>query len=99
MEKQILSFIKKRFPDEADWLRSNSYFFAQILANRFCGDVVYDPIDQHFLFLTYTRELYDWSGRKEYSKERKRQMFLWNEMSDMDSAKINRDGVWKEFVS
>lgn len=96
MEEQILEFIKRRFPVDCNWMNGNCYFFAQILASRFGGDVVYDPIDGHFLFLTYANELYDWTGRREYSDEQKRKMVLWSEYSIIDP--LHHEHIWRDCI-
>lgn len=96
MEKEILEFINRRFPEDCHWLDGNCFYFAQILAARFAGDVVYEPIDGHFLFWAADDNFYDWSGRREYTKEQRAKMFLWRYSSIKDSllhGRIYRDCV------
>ena len=96
MEAQILDFIKRRFPNDSNWVNGNCYFFAQILANRFVGEVVYDPIDGHFLFWASDNNFYDWTGRREYTAEQRKKMFIWQDGVLKDSllyGRIRRDCV------
>jgi hypothetical protein len=84
MEEQVLEFIKRRFPNDSHWMDGNCFYFAQMLKARFHGDVVYDPIDGHFLFLASDNELYDWTGRRSYTKEERNKMVLWSNYSRKD---------------
>lgn len=96
MENQILEFIKRRFSNDCNWINGNCYFFAQILASRFQGDIIYDPIDGHFLFFAYDEELYDWTGRREYSNERKRKMIFWKDYNQKDT--LNYSHIWRDCI-
>lgn len=63
MEEKILEFIKRRFPVDQGWTTRNCYFFALILKSVFFGEIVYDVIAGHFLFLGADGNLYDWNGK------------------------------------
>lgn len=96
VEKEILEFIKRRFPIDCNWMNGNCFYFAQILASRFHGDVVYEPIEGHFLFWASDDNFYDWSGRRDYSVEERNKMFTWRNASRIDELlykRINRDCV------
>ena len=77
-------------------MNGNCFFFAQILASRFMGDVVYDPIDGHFLFYGCDDKFYDWTGRREYDEERKRKMVLWYSYSIKDH--LHYQHIWRDCV-
>lgn len=96
MEKEILEFINRRFPEDCHWLDGNCFYFAQILAARFAGDVVYEPIDGHFLFWAADDNFYDWTGKRNYTEEQRRKMFTWRNASRVDELlykRINNDCV------
>ena len=95
MKDEIVEFIQRRFPFDCNWLNGNCYYFAQILDSRFMGDIVYDPIDGHFLFL-HNNNYYDWSGRREYSKDRVKQFIDWNTYFFKDRLHYNR--LWRDCV-
>ena len=62
MKDEVLEFINRRFKNDCNWLIGNCYYFAVILKERFKdGEIVYDQIKGHFLFL-YKNKLYDFSG-------------------------------------
>jgi hypothetical protein len=62
MENEVLEFINRRFKVDCNWLNGNCYYFAVILKNRFPdGEIVYDQIKGHFMFLL-NDILYDYSG-------------------------------------
>ena len=96
MEEQVLDFIKRRFPQDCNWLNGNCYYFAEILASRFMGDVVYDPIGGHFLFYGYDEKFYDWTGRRDYTEEQKSKMILWDSYSAKDNLHYRR--IWRNCV-
>ena len=96
MEEQILEFIKRRFPNDSHWMDGNCFYFAQILKARFHGDVVYDPIDGHFLFLASDNQLYDWTGRRIYTNEERRKMFLWKDCPLKDP--LHHDHIYRDCV-
>lgn len=59
---EVLEFINRRFPVDCDWLTGNCFYFAIILKSNFkSGDIYYDVINGHFIFL-YDGIYYDWSG-------------------------------------
>ena len=96
MEEQILEFIKRRFPQDCHWLDGNCYFFAEILASRFMGDIVYDPIEGHFLFYGYDENFYDWTGRRDYTEEQKKKMVLWKDYFHIDN--LHYQHIWRDCV-
>ena len=49
------------------------------------GDVVYDPIEGHFLFYGYDENFYDWTGRRDYTEEQKKKMVLWKDYVYIDN--------------
>ena len=60
---EILEFIKRRFPNDCNWLDGNCFYFSIILKARFPqGNIFYDVIDGHFLF-KYQNSFYDWTGK------------------------------------
>lgn len=96
MEEKILEFIHRRFPMDCGWMNGNCFYFAKILQARFYGEIVYDPIDGHFLFLATDGNLYDWTGRREYTQEQRRKMFLWRDSASLDAKlheRIVRDCI------
>ena len=96
MEKQIVNFIQRRFPVDCNWMNGNCFYFAQILASRFIGEIVYDPIEGHFLFWASDDNLYDWTGQREYTVEQRKKMFIWQDGVLKDSllySRILRDCV------
>lgn len=77
---EIVEFIRRRFPVDCDWTTGNCYYFAVILQARFPdGQIVYDPIDGHFLFLYHDR-LYDYKG-----KAKSRSYVLWDDYDKYDA--------------
>ena len=88
----IIDFIKRRFKNDCDWLSGNCYYFALILKDRFPkGQIVYDPVLGHFLFL-YQGVLYDWTGAVE-----KRFFVPWETFEEYDQLQYQRiiDGCIK----
>lgn len=60
--QEILDFIKRRFPENnGNWLRSNCYYFAKILTDRFPYLTIYYTSDGHFV-VGYLQHYYDWTG-------------------------------------
>jgi hypothetical protein len=90
VEEEILDFIKRRFSSDCNWMSGNCFYFAQILASRFNGDIVYEPIEGHFLFWGSDDKFYDWTGIRNYTREERRKMFLWRFASDKDPLLYNR---------
>lgn len=59
---EVIEFIKRRFPNDSNWLNGNCFFFTVILKSRFpLGIIFYDVILGHFVF-RYKDKFYDWSG-------------------------------------
>lgn len=96
MEKEVLEFIHRRFPVDCNWLNGNCYFFAQILTDRFPGDIVYDPIEGHFLFWGYDNNFYDWSGQRTYTKEQIDKFVMWQEYQRKDA--LHYFHIWRDCV-
>lgn len=63
MTSEILSFIKRRFPENnGNWLNGNCFWFSKILDSRFPGgEIWYEPINGHFIY-KYKNLFYDWNG-------------------------------------
>lgn len=78
--KEILEFIRRRFPNDSNWLNGNCYHFACILRDVFDGEIYYDVIYDHFV-TKCGGIYYDWSGV--YNKD---DMFLvnWSNFDDCD---------------
>ena len=96
MEKQIVEFINRRFPVGCEWMNANGFYFAQILKARFHGDIVYDPVDKHFLLWASDGNFYDWSGKRSYSKERKAKLSLWSEYARKDV--LQYETIWRNCI-
>lgn len=58
---KVIEFIRRRFPQDSNWLTGNCYYFALILSNAFNGDIFYDVIVGHFV-TRIDNVFYDWSG-------------------------------------
>lgn len=64
LDREIIDFIKRRFPIDCKWLNGNCYWFALILSNRFPVDIFYLPKEGHFVAgAHFINAFYDWSGR------------------------------------
>ena len=96
MEEQILDFIKRRFPNDSHWMDGNCFYFAQILKARFYGEVVYNPINEHFLFLASDNQLYDWTGKRIYTNEERKKMCLWRDYPLKDP--FYHDHIYRDCV-
>lgn len=61
--EEILDFINRRFPKENDcnWTTGNCFYFAKILQIRFGGEIYYDLVNGHFLFMR-DGLFFDWNG-------------------------------------
>lgn len=60
---EIIEFIKRRFPNDSNWISGNCFYFATILKVRFpSGIIFYDVILGHFVF-KYENDYYDWTGK------------------------------------
>lgn len=85
MENKILKFIKKRFPQNCNWLDGNCYFFAIILQSAFGGEIYYDVINGHFI-TKIEADFYDWTGRvKNYEI-----LVKWNDFDNYDKLQKER---------
>lgn len=82
MKNKILDFIDRRFGDtDSHWQDGNCYYFALILKDRFpSGKIVYDPVDNHFLF-KYLGVLYDSKGIDNRSN---REVIKWDKYREFD---------------
>lgn len=93
MQDEVLEFIRRRFVDDCNWTNGNCYYFAVILKTRFPdGEIFYDVINGHFVFL-YNNVFYDYIGA--YS-EYKDVLILWDEFDKYDSLlkqRIIRDCI------
>ena len=79
-----------RFSD-CNWLNGNCYYFAVILKDRFNGEIIYDPIQGHFL-MKLIDKCYDFSGCHELPKT----FYYWDELEEKDEMhylRIKRDCV------
>lgn len=86
-QRSILDFIERRFSDtDAHWQDGNCYYFALILKDRFpSGKIMYDPIDNHFLF-KYRGKIYDSKGLD--TEERK--LYDWSKYRNFDYLDYDR---------
>jgi len=95
VNKEILDFMKRRFPidKDCDWMEGNCYYFARILKMRFKGEIWYDLVDGHFLFRNFD-DFYDWSGlRNEYDlskPETVENLVKWSDYKQIDPIHYNR---------
>lgn len=87
---EVLDFIARRFPHDNNWLNGNCYYFATILKARFPeGEIWYELIDDHFVFL-FNHIFYDWSGIVDHYKETQDSLIKWNEYKNIDSLHYSR---------
>lgn len=95
MNKEILDFMKRRFPidKDCDWMTGNCYYFARILKMRFKGEIWYDLVDGHFLFRSFD-DFYDWTGlRSEYDlskPETVENLVKWSDYKKIDPVHYER---------
>lgn len=91
----VVEFIRRRFPQDCNWLNGNCFFFAKILQSRFQnGIVLYDVIDGHFV-LKIGDLMYDWRGLVEDDGQR-HEYVEWDKFAEYDSlqkARIVRDCI------
>lgn len=85
--KEILEFIKKRFPVDNNWSQGNCFYFALILKNRFNGDMYYDVIQGHFI-TKIDDKFYDYDGV--FSEEEKPTFIKWDEFQLYDNKQFER---------
>lgn len=77
---EVLDFIKRRFPNDCNWLNGNCYYFSLILKARFPqGIIYYDVINGHFIF-EYKSKYYDWSGEIQPNEH----LVEWNKFDEYD---------------
>ena len=83
----VLEFIQRRFGDtDANWCTGNCYYFSIILKDRFPkGKIMYDPIDNHFLF-KYRGKVYDHTGLPKIEDE----LIPWDEYEAYDELDYKR---------
>lgn len=61
--KEILNFIKRRFPIDCNWTSGNCWWFASILKARFPNlSIYYLPVAGHFV-AGAMGVYFDWTGR------------------------------------
>ena len=85
-DDEVLEFIKRRFPKEANWVSENCYYFAVILNNRFNGTIYYDVIYGHFV----TRigdSYFDNNGKVDLTD---RVLVEWEKFDEYDSLQKQR---------
>ena len=91
MQDKVLEFIERRFGQyvndkQSHWQTGNCYYFAVILKERFSsGKIMYDPVDNHFLF-RYRGKIYDSKGLD----TEKRDLIAWDNYKDFDYLDYNR---------
>lgn len=90
MEKDIANFIDKRFPESGRWVNGNCYFFAVILKDVFGGDIVYDPIDGHFLLQFRNGDLYDYTGKVDLPEKQLNALVDWDTYAFVDPLHYSR---------
>ena len=85
----VVEFIRRRFPQDCNWLNGNCFFFAKILQSRFQnGIVLYDVIDGHFV-LKIGDLMYDWRGLVEDDGQR-HEYVEWDKFAEYDSLQKAR---------
>lgn len=83
----IIEFIKRRFPNDSNWLNGNCFYFAIILKSRFPeGVIFYDVVIGHFVFM-YENIYYDWSGK---IKPDLSHLVEWDKFDEYDSLQKER---------
>lgn len=89
-DDKILEWIHRRFPHDSNWLNGNCYQFALLLNSTFEGEIVYDPIDGHFLFLASNGQFYDWSGVRIYNGTYQKAFVKWADYRQEDQLHYDR---------
>lgn len=89
-DDKILEWIHRRFPQDSNWLNGNCYQFALLLNSTFEGEIVYDPIDGHFLFYSVCGRFYDWSGIRVYSRSYSQTFVKWSNYRQEDPLHYER---------
>ena len=83
----IIEFIKRRFPNDSNWLNGNCFYFAIILKSHFPeGVIFYDVVIGHFVFM-YENIYYDWSGKIEPDLSH---LVEWDKFDEYDSLQKER---------
>lgn len=90
MQEKILEWIHRRFPNDSNWLNGNCYQFALLLNSTFEGEIMYDPIDGHFIFLASDGQFYDWSGVRVYSRAYQKTFVKWSDYRQEDQLHYER---------
>lgn len=101
----IESFIrrfKKDFSDETvaenAFSSGNCYHFAVILNDLFCGDIVYNPIQNHFAFkLKSSYDIFDITGKLNWSSSDWVTWFSYQTDEPIESHRINEQCRYKYF--
>ena len=82
---EIEEFIKRRFPNNSNWMDRNDFQFAAILKSCFSGVIVFDPNEKHFLFHNYIdQNYYDYSGKRNYTEEEILEFLDWKTLPQND---------------
>lgn len=82
--ERILEWIHRRFPYDSNWLTGNCYQFALLLSNTFEGEIVYDMLDGHFMFLAKDGNYYDWAGIKKIAEASLKYIVKWSDYDKID---------------
>ena len=93
MVHEVENFIKRRFPQDCNWLNGNCFYFALILQERFGGEIYYDPIEGHF-FCKIKNKFYDWRGS--HKSINIKDLILWKNYKQIDSLHWER--IWRDVV-
>ena len=96
---EVLQFIREFHGSEAVFLNNCCYWFAFILQARFAAEILYMPVDGHFVS-RIQGHLYDISGdvTDKYAGD---VVVPWARMQDYDAAvydRVLRDCVYKQRV-
>ena len=84
---EVLDFIKRRFPNDCNWMDGNCFYFAKILNIRFGGTIWYDTIYGHFV-IKIDDVMYDWQGVVDDNK--KHNYVYWNRFDNYDTTQQQR---------
>ena len=82
---RVLEFIRRRFPQDSNWLTGNCYHFALILSSVFNGDIFYDVVAGHFV-TRINNVFYDWSGKINPTNY----LVNWNHFDEYDNLQKER---------
>ena len=91
---EVIEFIERRFGNhDQSWQNGNCYYFAVILKTRFPeGKIVYDPVDNHFLF-KYKNKLYDSNGIDKRSMKKVQDWDTYKEFDALDYYYVIKDCI------